>query len=292
MATIRTTDDLLRAARENREFREAFRREILTDELMAVPHDVRELTSVTANIAATCEALNEHAATTNQQLDKIANGISALAQGMVDFKTATEKQFAQVQTSITRIEGSLREQEQAQSSFRGTYAQSVASKEDVEIARKFTGAHGLDSVPIDTTHIGRSTLREWVKAHLETLLAIDLKQSNPLDKFIRPDIIAAITDVTGEDVTPAFFLAVEASYSAEKKDIDKATDNAKIIQAITGLKAYPVVAAARLHRRTLRDDQTRSRLYDDIDEFIKVDNPDTAFWYKVDSDDMRPPEPR
>ena len=34
MTIVNTTDDLLRAARENKEFREAFRREILTEELM------------------------------------------------------------------------------------------------------------------------------------------------------------------------------------------------------------------------------------------------------------------
>ena len=306
MTTLETTDDLLRAARENQEFREAFRREILTEELMAVPDDIKELKEITINIAATGEALNEHAATTNQQLQIMtesitslqqitemnAKGISDLVSGISDYKKVTEMQFGRMQTSISRVEGTLREQEQAQSNFRGAYAQSVAGKEDVEIARKFTGAQGLDSVPIDTTHIGRSTLREWVKVHLDVLLAIDLKQSNPLDKFLRPDIIAAVTDVTVEDATPAFYIAVEASYSAEEKDIDKATDNAKIVQAITGLKTYPVVAAVRLHRRMEEDDESRSRLYEDVNEFIETDNPDAAFWYKVDSDDMGPPSPR
>ena len=37
MATLDTTDDLLRAARENPEFREAFRRDVLTEELLALP---------------------------------------------------------------------------------------------------------------------------------------------------------------------------------------------------------------------------------------------------------------
>lgn len=43
MTNVNTTDELLRAARENKEFREAFRREILTEELMAVPDDIKEL---------------------------------------------------------------------------------------------------------------------------------------------------------------------------------------------------------------------------------------------------------
>lgn len=292
MTTVNTTDDLLRAARENKEFREAFRREILTEDLMAVPDDIKELKAITTNIAATGEALNEHAATTNQQLQIMTDGINALVQGMTDYKDATEKQFARVQTSITRVEGTLREQEQAQANFRGSYAQSAANKEDLEIAAQFADAHGLNAEWIETEHIRRSTLRQWTVNHRAALLSLDLKQANPLIKFRRPDIIAAITDVTGESARPAFYIAVEASYSAEKKDIDKATDNAKIIQAITGLKTYPVVAAVRLHRRVEDDDETRSRLYEDVNDFIETDNPDAAFWHKVDSDDMRPPSPR
>ena len=276
MATLDTTDDLLRAARENSEFREAFRREILTEELLAVPDDLKELKAVTSNMA---------------------DGITALVQGMADYKAATENRlveisgnFPEVQTSIVRVENMLSEQEQAQSSFRGAYAQSTANSHDLEIAAKFADIHGLETDWIETTHIRRRTLREWANTHRDALLTLDLKQSNPLIKFRRPDIVAAITDATDEDSIPVYYLAVEASYSGEKKDIDKATDNAKILRAITGLKAYPVVAAVRLHHRM--DDETRSRLYEDVNDFIEAANPDTAFWYKVESDDMRPPEPR
>ena len=236
MTTLNTTDDLLRAARENKEFREAFKREILTEELMAVPNDIRELKAITANIAATGEALNEHAATTNQQLDKVTNGINALVQGIADYKTATEKQFTQLRTSITGVEGTLREQEQAQDSFRGAHAQLAANREDLEIAAEFADTHGLNPEWIETTHIRRTTLRQWTVNHRTALLSLDLKQTNPLIKFRQPDIIAAISDATDENSTPVYYLAVEASYSAEEKDIDKATDNAKILQAIPDSK--------------------------------------------------------
>ena len=297
MATLDTTDDLLRAARENREFREAFRREILTEELLTVPDQLKDLKAVTANLAATGEALLEHADATNQRLEGIGDGIAALVKGMADYKTATENQLvgisgniAEMKTSITKLDDTLSEQEQAQSSFRGTYAQSTANKHDLEIAAKFADTHGLETEWIEATHIRKTTLRGWTVTHRDVLLALDLKQSNPLIKFRRPDIVAAISDATDEDAIPVYYLAVEALYSGEKKDIEKATDNAKILQAITGLKAYPVVAAVRLHHRM--DDETRSRLYEDVNDFIEADNPDTAFWYKIDSDDMRPPEPR
>ncbi len=47
MATLDTTEDLLRAARENPEFREAFRREILTEELLGFPQRFAAYASTT-----------------------------------------------------------------------------------------------------------------------------------------------------------------------------------------------------------------------------------------------------
>ena len=164
-----------------------------------------------------------------------------------------------------------------------TFAEWIASKEDLEIASKFADIHGLQTGWFETTHMGRRDLRDWVKTHGDVLLTLDLKQSDPLIKFRRPDMVAAVVDVADEDATPVFYLAAEISYSGEKKDIDKATDNAKILRAITGLKAYPVVAAVRLHHGM--DDETRSRLYEDVSDFIEADNPDTAFWYRIDSAD-------
>ena len=65
MAASETTDDLLIAARENHEFREAFRREILTEKFMAVPG----LDAQTNPIAV---STSEHAATT------LPSGLSTL----------------------------------------------------------------------------------------------------------------------------------------------------------------------------------------------------------------------
>ena len=79
MATLHTTDDLLRAARENKEFREAFRRELLTDALIAVPDQLKELAAVTANLAATGEALLQQADVTYQHMGIITEGIAELS---------------------------------------------------------------------------------------------------------------------------------------------------------------------------------------------------------------------
>ena len=269
MATLNTTDDLLRAARENREFREAFRREILTEDLIDSPRELRELKAITGSLA---------------------EGIAALVQGMADYRSATDTKLERIENSVFRVEDMVREQEQAQSSFRGVYAERVAGMDDLEIAGKFAELHGLDEDMLDTTHISRNALRDWVRDHRDELLSLDLRQEGALGKFRRPDVVALVSEMRSDPMEPVFYLAVEASYSGEEKDIDKATDNAKILRAVTGLEAYPVVAAVRLHRRM--SNEARARLYEDVNEYLAAGDADTAFWYRLDSADLRPPEPR
>ena len=152
---------------------------------------------------------------------------------------------------------------------------------DLEIAGKFAGLHGLDKDMLDTTHISRDALRDWVRDHRDALLSLDLRQEGALRKFRRPYLVALVSEMRSDRMEPAFYLAVESSYSAEEKDIDKATDNAKILRAVTERQAYPVVAAARLHPRM--SDEARARLYEDVDRYVAAGDGDTALWYRLDS---------
>lgn len=72
MTTLNTTDDLLRAARENQEFRKAFRDEILTDytdeNLDALAKSVATLTD---NLAALAEQVNAFIEATNSRFDRV-----------------------------------------------------------------------------------------------------------------------------------------------------------------------------------------------------------------------------
>ena len=72
MTTLNTTDDLLRAARENQEFREAFRDEILKDytdeKLDALSENVATLTD---NLAALTEQVTAFANASNSRFDRV-----------------------------------------------------------------------------------------------------------------------------------------------------------------------------------------------------------------------------
>ena len=91
MATLHTTDDLLRAARENKEFREAFRRELLTDALIAVPDQLEELAVVTANLAATGEVLLQQAKEANSRMDGIDNRVAELVKGITELSNNSKE---------------------------------------------------------------------------------------------------------------------------------------------------------------------------------------------------------
>lgn len=68
MTNLYTTEDLLRAARENQEFREAFRREILTEELLRLPVRFDNFETETNE---TLKRIENDLGTTSRRLDSL-----------------------------------------------------------------------------------------------------------------------------------------------------------------------------------------------------------------------------
>ena len=59
---------------------------------------------------------------------------------------------------------------------------------------------------------------------------------------------------------------------------------------MTSLNAYAVVAAVTLDDGM--DSSEWNRLYDDVNEFVDAHDESAALWYRLNSADLRPPEPR
>ena len=89
---------------------------------------------------------------------------------------------------------------------------------------------------------------------------------------------------------PLFYIVVEASYSIDDEDVAKATDHAKIVHAVTGLTAYAVVAGVRLDDEIA--DDARSKIREEVTQYVEAGNPDFVYWHKLVSSDLKPPEPR
>ena len=143
----------------------------------------------------------------------------------------------------------------------------AATGSNQDIARKFAHLHGL--VRIKTRQLSRTLIEEWLENNIPLVESLNLRD-RALDTFLVPDDIAAVRGHrTRNDADPVFYIVVEASYTGEQEDIEKATDHAKIVHAVTGAIAYPVVAAVQVDDEM--DEETRNRLYEDVNEFIAAD---------------------
>ncbi len=257
------SDDLIRVLRENPDFRATIRRELLTAELLAVPQGI--------------SALLEHARATNRRLDQVERRLDDI-----------EGDVKVVKSDIDGLGEAFRVEIRAQSSFRGNYAQSAVSKEDLDIADLFAGLYGIASS--ETSHVSRSELAAWLRENADVLEALELRP-RALRTFRRPDMIMGVRDLYADgDTDPKFYIAVEASYTADTEDVLRATDHAKILRAVTGLEAYPVVAAVRLDDEMAPE--VEASLFNDVDRFIEASDEDSALWYQLESADLRPREPR
>ena len=277
MATIDTTDDLLRLVREDSNFRATMRRELLTAELLEVPQRLTALEQSTA-------ALIEYTNATNRRLDNIEADITVIK----DDISVTKNDVSVIKDDINGLGEAFRREVQAQSSYRGNFAQGAATGSNQDIARPFAELRGMKR--IKTRQVSRASVENWLVNNVSLVEALGLRP-RAWDTFLTPDDIAGVRDLQAEnDAEPAFYIVVEASFTGEAEDIDKAIDHAKIVHAVTGLDAYPIVAAVRLDDKM--EPETRSRLYDDVQKFVAANDANAAFWYRLGSADLRPVEPR
>ena len=67
MTTVNTIDDLIRIIREQPDAKEAVRREILTEELLALPQEIAAMARI---VRSTAETQEEHSRTLNEHSPK------------------------------------------------------------------------------------------------------------------------------------------------------------------------------------------------------------------------------
>lgn len=301
--TINSTEDFLRVLRENEEFRLAARRELLTDDLLKLPLEFSEhRTDVDKRFDAVQEDIRDVRRDMDERFDAVQEDVQGVKRdmdrrfGAVDGRFDTVDQrfdsvqegFQVVRRDIDGLGNSFRREVRAQSSFRGAYAQREGVASTLEIAGLF--ADWLKIRRIKTNPVSRRTLLAWLESNMDVVESLQLRD-RAWRTFLAPDLIAEVRALGSDsDSEPEFYIAVEASYTGEKEDLERATDHAKIVRAVTGLQAYPVVVSVELDDQM--DAQTRSRLYEDIERFFEANDENSAFLYGLDSADLRPEEPR
>ena len=289
MTTISTTDDLLRAARENAEFREAFRREILTEELLELPRRFAEYAAATddrlgrieALIAENSKAIAENSKTIAENSKGIAENSKGIA-ALVDNTEAMNRRLDSMERNIESLHGMYSQQHNDFDRFRGAYAENAARKDDGVIASKIARERG------NRVRIIKRLTHEDMYAIFDEAIERDLLDGiddESQDRFANADDAILVTE-RGR-ARSQFYVVIEASHTAHENDLTRVANHAKVIERVKGIAAYGVVAGVRIGQ-----DMPMERLLDPA-TLVQVKNPNAALWYLLRTQDMDPmTEPR
>ena len=152
--------------------------------------------------------------------------------------------------------------------FRGNYAETSAVKNATDIALLLNEARalGLDETAIKV--LSGDHLRGLVRGY-----GTDRLSAIPLDhrrSYYGADLVVE----AGRPDGSACYIAVQASYTCDGRDTDRAICNAELLMKFTGREAWPAIAGVRTDRN--------------IQPLIDRGE---VFWYRLEDDEMGPAEP-
>ena len=205
MTTINSQEDFLRALRENPEWKEAVRALILGEELLQLP-----------------ARFNAFVDEQRQVNKRVESDISALKAG----QTRLEDGQARLEAGQARIETRMTRQENDMATVKAAHA-------------RWSALRGAESITLDMNI-------EYVRTLTEPDLIRMAKTGNPnmprneLFSFRTADLV-----VEARDDSKTVYIAMEASYTGDLRDSDRAQRNARLLTEFTGHRAIPVVASVR-----------------------------------------------
>lgn len=215
--TIEDLGDLLALLRQHPEWRDAVRREVLTEELLGLP-------TVVGRLAEAQERLAEDLARLAARVDHLAAQVDRLA-AQVDQLAARVDQLAAQVSELSRIVGTLDGRVGNLEGWR--YEQQFNARARItQILRRPVEVDLADLEPVlDARDGGRLTEREW-----KQLLALDFLFRGRLG--------------SGPEA-PDRLLALEVSQVVDTRDVQRAHDRAEILTRI-GLEAIAAVGGSRV----------------------------------------------
>ena len=206
MTTVNTIEDLVRILDEHPEWNEALRARMLSRELLNLP-----------------QAFAEFAESTERRLAALETSLAALENSLAEFIAGTERRLMALEAGQNRLDARL---------------------------APIAAAHARDGALRIVARIARVVgCRDYRVLELGDILEMldDADTAgippNELTSFENADIIV---EATHRETGERHYIAVEASYTGNWRDVDRATRNAGYLTRFTGQPAHAVVAAQRV----------------------------------------------
>ena len=281
MTTLNTTEDLLRAARVNQEFREAFRREILTEELLELPKRLADYAAVTDERLSRIEAI---VAENSKSIAENSKSIAENSKSIAELTRSIAAMNRNLNEKIDEIRASHRAEHDALHRFRGNYAIETTRNSDGDIAELFAVARDVNRYRLRT--LTREERDDLFDDNLDTIDSLDT-EGNISKSFPAGDVIAEASYRRNREAI--FYIAVEASYTVNADDVIRASDHAKILRKVTGREAFAVVSGVEVN--TDIGDLYRQRIIEDINVYMESERDDVVFWFHLTDRSLEPPPP-
>ena len=205
MTTINSQEDFLRALRENPEWKDAVRALILSEELMHLPVRFNAFIDEQRQVNKRVES----------DISDLKAGQARLESGLEDLKAGQR-----------RIETRMDRQENDMSTVKAAHA-------------RWSALRGSESITLDMGI-------EYVRTLSEADLVRMARAANPeiarseLFSFRTADLVVEAKDESG-----TVYIAMEASYTGDLRDSDRALRNARLLSEFTGHRAIATVASVR-----------------------------------------------
>ncbi len=216
--TIRNTDDFIRALRENEEFRDAARRELLTEDLLNLPGEFREFRS---GVEEFMVGSNEF----RSSVEEFMVGSNEFRAGMEGFRESAKREFAELNYKVDDLRGHLLE-----------------SKMHTRLRQRLGRELGLDKVRVIWMPSGNGvqpqSRAQRFSDNLDRALETDQLTSSEVDRLLDTDMIVWTSRISDGATV---YVAVEASGVMGVRDIDRARESARVLTKLYDAPAIPAV---------------------------------------------------
>ena len=281
MVTINTADDLIDVLRSDDRVRSAVRRELLTEEVLALPAQFGKMVEAQTAMQDAQTAMQK---TQTEMLESIQSLQKTQTEILKNIEGIREEQVAlrKEQVALRKEHKADREESiQDMHRFRGNYAVSAAARDTVGTAMPFARQKKMRQIRCDEVSPGE--LKDLI-ANCEDEQVLSEFSDKDLNYF--PQVDLAFGVMGRRERSPVFYIAVEAGYTANSDDVDRAVVRAKILGALTEKVSYAVVASVHLNPAA------EAMVTDDAEKYLASDGDYVAFWHRIDEKNLQPASPR
>ena len=217
MTTINSQEDFLRALSENPEWRAAVRAQILGDELLQLPAKFDAFVERMDTFAEKVDGFIEEQKRFNSEMRTFVNEMKLFNAGQRDLNERLVRNLDRITHDVGQLRG------------------------------WFARLNAADLAPVIAWEMGMTFVRSLSRGELSQMAQQAIRNGTSRDSlrsFINADVII---EATQADATTCY-IAVEASYTADHRDADRALRNAGYMTQFTGLPARPCIVSVRNDR--------------------------------------------